>query len=404
MNTEAVNLPLPFLDPILTGAALGATGSVRPAAMASGLAGASRRADLQYLKLVSKAKLEILQNYLPSWATILGSANAELCYVDCFAGPGRYRTRKGEVDGSAVITVRTAQNYCDCNEGKRMRIILMDKDPKTVQELTTHLQQFHPYGPQLRVEVHNDDNTRLVPELLRSLPSNVPAFFLIDPYSYPLSIPVINHILRRPKSEVFINFMHYQINRDLSNPGVQYLVDCMFGDTDWRTQPFLREAGLKRERGFLGYFKSQLDAKYILPFRVLMDEQEDDVKGDRTKYYLLHASNHPKAMLLMKDVMWPLGDEAGTFQYAARERSTLISQTPPLEDLRQALVSTFLGREVAYDDMRLQTWDLPYIDKHYRAVIKDMVKARPRRAYVIPVDSKTDRGLKGRDRVHIIAP
>lgn len=354
--------------------------------------------DLRHLKLVSKAKLEILRNYLPSWARILGSANEELCYVDCFAGPGRYETREGIVDGSAVIGVSVARNYVAGNPDRRMRVILMDKDAATVKQLRNNLIPHQPFGPRLAVEVHNDDSTRLVPALLQDLPRSVPAFFTIDPYSHPLSVPVINSILRRPRSEVFVNLMFYRINQDLANPATQHRVDRLFGHRGWRSQPFMHESGWSREHGFLSYFCDQLRAQHVLPFRILFDEQEDRVKGDRTKYYLLHCSNHPRAMLLMKEVMWPLGDEAGTFQYAASSRSRLISQTPDLEELRVGLLK-FFDRYVAFDDLRVETAELPFIERHYRAVIKHMIQQDL--AEVIPVDSKTTKGLRGRDKIRI---
>jgi len=52
-------------------------------------------------------------------------------------------------------------------------------------------------------------------------------------------------------------------------------------------------------------FVGETGAKYVLPFKIRYDK-EDVHGGHRTKYYLLHASNHVKAALLMKEVMWPL--------------------------------------------------------------------------------------------------
>lgn len=89
--------------------------------------------DLPYLKQVSKIKHRILEKYLPPWAIILGSGGTPLCYVDCFAGPGRYRDRDGnELDGSPVIAVRAAEKYCAAKTGRRMSVLLMEKDARQV--------------------------------------------------------------------------------------------------------------------------------------------------------------------------------------------------------------------------------------------------------------------------------
>jgi len=138
---------------------------------------------------------------------------------------------------------------------------------------------------------------------------------MIDPYGHPLTLPVINDILSRKRTEALITLMWYRINMDLSNPAVQANVDRLSGDREWRQQPFMGQRGIARENSFLDYFASKLRAKYLLPFRIGFDP-EDKFKGERAKYYLLHASNHPSAVRLMKEVMWPLGDEDGTFDFS----------------------------------------------------------------------------------------
>ena len=110
-----------------------------------------------------------------------------------------------------------------------------------------------------------------------------------------------------------------------------------FGNNQWRSQPFMSQKGSARENNFLEYFISGLHAKYVLPFRIGFDP-EDKMKGERTKYYLLHASNNSRAVLLMKEVMWPLGDEDGTFDFSVESQGVLISRTPQLDELRGILL------------------------------------------------------------------
>ena len=86
------------------------------------------------------------------------------------------------------------------------------------------------------------------------------------------------------------------------------------------------------------------------------------MSGERTKYYLLHASNHPKAVLLMKEVMWPLGDQDGTFDFSAEAQGVLISRTPQVVELRDVLLRHFAGRDASFDEVRNETWQLPFIE------------------------------------------
>jgi hypothetical protein len=243
-----------------------------------------------------------------------------------------------------------------------------------------------------------EDSKAYIPDLLAKVPALAPSFFMIDPYGHPLSLPVIREILSRQRTEALITLMWYRINMDLNNPAVQVNVDRLFGQQDWRNQAFMTRTGSDREASFLEYFISQLNAKYVLPFRIGYDP-EDKVRGERTKYYLLHASNHQSAVLLMKEVMWPLGDEDGTFDFSGESQGVLISETPQIQELREILLREFRGKELAFDEIRRLTWKLPFIEKHYRAVVQQL---RGESSVVVtPVTSKKT-GIKGYDRVRFL--
>ena len=252
-----------------------------------------------------------------------------------------------------------------------------------------------PFPKNLNFELLVEDSKTFIPDLLSKVPSLAPSFFMIDPYGHPLGLPIVNQILTRQRTEALITLMWYRINMDLSNPSVQGNVDRLFGDRGWREQSFLREKGIAREDGFLNYFISKLSAKYVLTFRIGYDP-EDKIRGERTKYYLLHASNHPRAVLLMKEVMWPLGDEDGTFDFSGESQGVLISRTPQADELRQILLREFAGKELSFDDVREQTWKLPFIEKHYRSVIQNLRSEGI--VLVTPVSSKKT-GLKRRDLI-----
>lgn len=236
-----------------------------------------------------------------------------------------------------------------------------------------------------------------LPELLKDIPDLAPSFFFVDPYSHPLTVPILNNILMRPRTEALVTFMYYRINMDAGNQRRQHLLDEMFDSDNWRKQPFLQQHGRERDLDFLEYFKAQITAKYKLDFRIRYDP-EDGVRGDRTKYYLIHASNHPRAVLLMKQIMWPLGDEEGLFDYSGRRQGgVLFSSSPKEEELKEFLTQNYTGKQIGYEQLREDTWYLPFIDKHYRSVIGQLKKEG--KVDVQAVTSKTPRGLQGNDRI-----
>ncbi|HEV2521819.1 MAG TPA: three-Cys-motif partner protein TcmP [Candidatus Acidoferrales bacterium] len=357
--------------------------------------GSSVGDELQHLKRVSRVKHIILEKYFPPWARILGSRNRQLAYVDCFAGPGQYEMEGKPVEGSPIIAVKEATKLVHSGQVQSLLLYLVDDDLQQVKRLEARLKSLQPHSRNLTVEVRCADSRSIVPNLLQSLPQQVPAFFLIDPYGHPLSLPVIRQIQRRQQTEVLINLMWFQINRDLNNPKAEPRLNELFGDSDWHNQPFMGMRGSEREKAFLTYFKTQLAFTYVLPFRIRYDI-EDSTGGRRTKYYLLHASNHIKAALLMKDVMWPLGDEEGTFDYSGEDQGVLISQTPTVNELRDILLRKFGGREVTFDEIREQTWTLPFMEKHYRAVIRSMEG----KEIMIHRVTSMKTGIGGADRIH----
>lgn len=354
----------------------------------------------QHLKQVSRIKHIILQKYLPSWEVILGSKNRRLCYFDCYAGPGVYEFEGQKVDGSPIIAVRAAQEYLARVKHHQMTVVLVEKDERQRGSLDTELNGLQPYGPGLQVHVMAEDVKEFVPKLLGQVPNLAPSFFMVDPYGHPLTVPILNDILKRPQTEALINFMFYRINMDAGNAKVKHHLDEMFGNDEWRRQAFLKESGRKREQGFLEYFTSRINARFKLPFRIRFDVEDGMARG-RTKYYLIHASNHPKAALLMKEVMWPLGDQEGLFDFSGEKHGMLFSRSPSEEELRQALLRECSGKEVEFDQLREETWDLPFIEKHYRAVMKQLKEEGL--VEITPVSSKTDRGLKKKDRVRFLS-
>lgn len=59
--------------------------------------------NIDKLRVNSRFKHLILSDYLPTWASILGTYDKKLNYFDCFAGPGEYVCNGVRVDGSPII-------------------------------------------------------------------------------------------------------------------------------------------------------------------------------------------------------------------------------------------------------------------------------------------------------------
>ena len=352
--------------------------------------------DLPYLKQVSRLKHRILAHYLAPWAAILGSAHPRLRYVDCFAGGGRYVDERGEpLDGSPVIALRTAQQYLEGNPSKRLTLEFVESDKRTAQRLRDTLATEGALPNRLSVEVHEEGAEDFARKLLQSSQqrsSQVPAFFFIDPYGHPIPIPLIRKLLAIPRVEVFVNLMWYRINMDLGNEQSEESLNRLFAHAEWQSQPFLQQSSTQRERGFIDYFSKQIGQKHYAVDIPMPFSPEDQMPGGdhRTKYYLLHFSTHPKAALLMKDVMLKAREEE-----LAKLTPRLLT---PEQELEPLLLERFEGlqTESSFEGVLLKTLDLPFREGTYRGVLKGLEKRG--RVSITRVESKKT-GLKGRDRI-----
>src|SRR5437763_5168320 len=100
--------------------------------------------ELAHLKQVSRIKHHILEKYLPPWALILGARYKKLCYVDCFAGPGRYESGGLEVPGSPVIAVNAAKEFALQHRHHSLVLVLIENNRDQVNLLKNHLTPFEP--------------------------------------------------------------------------------------------------------------------------------------------------------------------------------------------------------------------------------------------------------------------
>jgi len=97
----------------------------------------------------------------------------------------------------------------------------------------------------------------------------------------------------------------------------------------------------------------------------------------------------------MKEVIWPLGDEEGTFDYSGSEQGVLISRTPSVGELRSILLKEFKNQDIGFDELREKTWELPFIEKHYREAIRSLEGKGVR---IDRISSKKT-GIREKDRI-----
>ena len=350
----------------------------------------------------TKVKHILLKKYLAAWIPILGKWNPKICYFDGFAGRGEY------IDGtlgSPLIALEVADNLSQ-HFGKLI-CFFIEKDTENFKNLEKILEREQPKIKNIRklnIIKENEEFANVINGIFDYLEKEnsilAPSFFFVDPFGFSgIPFTVIKKILENPKTEVFFTFMVRDIARFVQLPELEDIFNMLFGTDKWRS---ILSYSQKSEISLINLYRDQLhevaNLKYSWPFRVCTSDKV------QTLYYLLHATNNFKGHSIMKNIMFNQSAE-GNFAYlgpqdiTARTRIRLFD-IHSTEDLKKYLMERFKNESLAYEEIQEQvcvSWhtEPPYIDKHYREVLKELEKEEKIR--IKRITSKTKRGLGSKD-------
>ena len=182
----------------------------------------------------TKAKLEILNDYLGAWFGILANNGfRHVYYIDGFCGPGEYL---GGEEGSPVIAARLASRTAQKYQGFKATLIFIDKDPKALTHLKT-LDAIKNPDSNVTIDIKEGvftDKIESIKEVLNQNP-NSPTFSFIDPFGFGHSpIENIKLLMHNQSSEIFVNFMCGFMNRfkEHDNEEITEKIKNMVGEDD----------------------------------------------------------------------------------------------------------------------------------------------------------------------------
>lgn len=249
-------------------------------------------------------KHALLKSYLEKLVLIIGmngrsKGRAEICYVDCFAGP--WGSQDDKLEGTSIsLSLKTLaackQKLATLGVDVRMRALYIEREAYAFQRLSTYLTNDAPKTVEaLSLE---GDFVGLRADILRWAGKEAFTFFFIDPKGWsPIVIDVLTPLLQRPRSEFLINFIYEFINRAASMSQFRDAMRRLLGkevEVDGKTPE-------ERELALVGAYRETLKAVVPSgrkPFNartayvtVMHPEKE------RTKYHLVYLSCHPKGIV-----------------------------------------------------------------------------------------------------------
>ncbi len=259
----------------------------------------------------TRAKPQILEEYLKAWFPTLTRWQGRVLYLDAFAGPGRY---SGGEEGSPIIALRTALMHTQARRFREIVFLFIEKNQQRAEMLHRIIREIFEHLPKnLVYDIQSAEFATTLEQGLNDLEKQgaklAPTFAFLDPFGFSgFPLKIVKRLLSYEKSEVLVTFMVGFVNRFASEQ--PEAASELFGTDEWMRIPDSTDSA-QREREWIDLYENQLKvagAKYVRSFQMIGERNQ-------TIYYLVYATKHPKGMSVMKNAMWKV-DRRGTYRFS----------------------------------------------------------------------------------------
>jgi three-Cys-motif partner protein len=279
----------------------------------------------------SYVKHVFLEGYLDRLVHKTSSVYRHIVYVDGFAGPWQSANERLEDTsfGIALKALRRAKSsWKQHNRDVRMSAFLVERD----SEAYNRLSQVDASYPDISVKTYSSDFLAVLPEILKRIPRDAFAFFLIDPKGWRIPLRALTPMLARSNSEVIFNFMFDFINRAVSidDDAVIGGLDELIPYGEWRTK--LSEAeqlangkltSSERKAILVGAFTESLgrlgNYRYVAETTILRPLK------DRPLYCLCYATRNERGIEVFRDCQIKALTEQANARAAGKMKHAAIS-------------------------------------------------------------------------------
>ena len=254
-------------------------------------------------------KHALLKSYLEKLVLIIGMSakkarRAEICFVDCFAGP--WGTPDDDLEGTSIsLSLKTLaackEKLATLGVDATMRALYVEKDKGAFDRLARFLGSKAPASVD-RACLHGDF-VDLRGDILTWCGSSSFTFFFVDPKGWKdIVIEMMRPLLERPRSEFLINFAYNFINRTASMSVWQDAMTKLLGST-------VNLDGLQpaeREETLVNAYRNSLkacvpvgrpDYRPRSAYVTVLDPLHR-----RTKYHLVYLTSHPTGIVEFMEI------------------------------------------------------------------------------------------------------
>lgn len=254
-------------------------------------------------------KHALLKSYLEKLVLIIGMSakkarRAEICFVDCFAGP--WGAPSDDLEGTSIsLSLKTLaackEKLATLGVDATMRALYVEKEQDAFDRLSTFLGSKAP--PSVDHACLHGDFVDLRNDILKWCGPAAFTFFFVDPKGWKdIVIETMRPLLQRPRSEFLINFAYNFINRTASMAVWQHAMTKLLGSS-------VNLDGLQpveREEALVNAYRTSLKAcvpasrpeyRPRSAYVTVLDPLHQ-----RTKYHLVYVTCHPTGIVEFMEI------------------------------------------------------------------------------------------------------
>lgn len=328
----------------------------------------NRRYWQEYTNL-QKVKHDLIRHYLGGWFAKLGFWAGRVIYLDTHAGRGGYAD--GQL-GSPLVALDTLLNHIALQQllqRSEFRFLFIERDADNLEQLKKELAQRQlPKG--VHVDPHCNDAFALLNEIAARTKALAPAFIFVDPYGFKVPAATLRSVLQAGRVELFVNVIWRELDMGITQgrmgrqPGMVDTLNMIFDGEEWKTEIVSDDIDQRADQA-ARLLARKVGAKWHTYIKMLGD-------NGRTRYMLLHLTNHDDGRDLMKDSIWKVAPDGG---YYARKsvdvaQQVLIEPEPDLRPLRdwvcERLASGPKRWQELQTDLRPELWREAHLNQQIR--------------------------------------
>ncbi|MEZ4330891.1 MAG: three-Cys-motif partner protein TcmP [Myxococcota bacterium] len=325
---------------------------------------------------LQRTKHDLIRQYLGGWFAKLGSWAGRVLYFDTHAGRGAHAS--GQL-GSPLVALNTLLTHSHRDRLLRnceFRFHFIERDEENKRALDSEVLALGSLPRNVIIESIAadcfDHLAGLVRDLREAGSRMAPAFVFVDPYGFKVPGALLRDLMQSGSVELFINVIWRELDMAIAQarrgmaPGFAATLDEIFGGAGWKERVASEDFDERADQA-IDLIAEMVSARWATPLRMLADNH-------KTRYVLLHLTNHDEGRALMKDCMWRVCPEGGFYARKGNQQ-LLIKPEPNLGPLREWVLAKISAGPIRYQDLHREAlpeiWRPTQINKVVSALRKD---------------------------------